>query len=404
MGPPPCCCSRGSRPALARAFSTSGPRPRALPWRGDSDEHDSFRGKAADACNRPSFSRRRALRCRVLGRCDQVHLQQLGGMSHGVPLRHGHRDGRGHVQVRQRRGPAEDPDGERDQVPPREGPERGRHRPDHHLGRRRRGHLDPRLRRGAPGGEAGQQRRRRVAGPRGRVRAAGPGPGGRRPGFTSRPGRQRPFDPPDRLQTADRAELPREGRRRERESDPAVWIPGLTEIPASSPVVNTIASPAAYNGLASIDGVSAATTPPAQPTATGALGWEQISRAATDTNAGFAPSPRTGMAVALTGDGVYVGGNYYPYVAYGGADGAGAPADSTPTVHAFNPDGLGWTSVQTNTQTSSPGPFPSNFASFGLASAAQLATISRGGTALAPGGSYNCMTGSCSSINYNLNL
>jgi len=186
--------------------------------------------------------------------------------------------------------------------------------------------------------------------------------------------------------------------------DPAVWIPGLTEIPASSPVVNTIASPAAYNGLASIDGVSAATTPPAQPTATGALGWEQISRAATDTNAGFAPSPRTGMAVALTGDGVYVGGNYYPYVAYGGADGAGAPADSTPTVHAFNPDGLGWTSVQTNTQTSSPGPFPSNFASFGLASAAQLATISRGGTALAPGGSYNCMTGSCSSINYNLNL
>ncbi len=184
--------------------------------------------------------------------------------------------------------------------------------------------------------------------------------------------------------------------------DPGVWIPGLTEIPASSPIVNTIASPAAYNGLASIDGVSAATTPPAQPSATGALGWEQISRAATDTNAGFAPSPRSGMAVAQLG--ISVGGDYYPFVAYGGADGMGAPADSTPTVHAFTPDGLGWTSVQTNTQTSSPGPFPSNFASFGLASATQLATIARGGTALAPGGFFNCTSGSCNGINYNLNL
>jgi len=184
--------------------------------------------------------------------------------------------------------------------------------------------------------------------------------------------------------------------------DPGVWIPGLTEIPASSPVVNTIASPAAYNGLASIDGVSAATTPPAQPSATGALGWEQISSAATDTSAGFAPSARSGMAVAQLG--ISVGGDYYPFVAYGGADGAGAPADSTPTVHAFNPNGIGWTSVQTNTQTSSPGPFPSNFASFGLASAAQLATIARSGTALAPTNSFNCTSGSCNGINYNLNL
>jgi hypothetical protein len=184
--------------------------------------------------------------------------------------------------------------------------------------------------------------------------------------------------------------------------DPGVWIPGLTEIPASSPVVKNIVSPAAYNGLASIDGVSASTTPPAQPSATGALGWEQLSSAATDTNAGFAPSARTGMAVAQLG--ISVAGDYYPFMAYGGADGTGAPADSTPTIHAFNPDGIGWTSVQTNTQTSSPGPFPSNYIPYGLATAGQLATISRAGTALAPGGSYNCTSGACNGINYNLNV
>ena len=60
--------------------------------------------------------------------------------------------------------------------------------------------------------------------------------------------------------------------------------------------------------------------------------------------------------------------------------------------------------MATNTQTSSPGPFPSNFTSFGLASAAQLATISRSGTALAPVASYNCTTGACNGINYNLNV
>jgi hypothetical protein len=159
-----------------------------------------------------------------------------------------------------------------------------------------------------------------------------------------------------------------------------------------------------------VDGILSSTTAPAQPRATGAIGWEQIASAATDTNSGFVPSARNGMAVADIGNGMtIIGARSYPILAFGGLDASGAPADSTPTVYAFDPDNVfaglsGWATVETNTQLSTPGPFPSNGAPFGLASPVQLATISKAGSTLAPGGSYNCTTGACAGINYALNL
>src|SRR6266436_1068620 len=122
--------------------------------------------------------------------------------------------------------------------------------------------------------------------------------------------------------------------------EPSGWIQGLTELPVSSAVRNNVASPAAYNGLVAVDGVMSVTTPPAPPSASGAIGWEQISSADTDTNSGFVPSARTGMAVAQTGDGITIGGRNYPLLAYGGLDASGAAADSTPTVYAFDPDNV----------------------------------------------------------------
>src|SRR5216683_2978203 len=191
---------------------------------------------------------------------------------------------------------------------------------------------------------------------------------------------------------------------------PATWISaGLTEIPASSPVTNGVASPAAYNGLSSIDGIVSATAVPPQPTATGPIGWERIAIAPTAANAAVAPSPRTDMSVAPVG--VSVGNTSYQYVLYGGVDATGAIADpgSAPTIWAFNPPtflngttAVGWTTVPTVTSTTSPGPFPSSNFNFGLATATQLATISRAGAALGPGGSFNCISGNCNGVNYNM--
>jgi hypothetical protein len=188
--------------------------------------------------------------------------------------------------------------------------------------------------------------------------------------------------------------------------DPAAWIAaGLTEIPASSPVNNGLVTPAAYNGISSFDGIVSVTAAPPQPTTTGPIGWERITIAPTASNPVTAPSPRTDMAVVQTG--ISVGSNFYPFIAFGGLDATGAAADpgSTPTIWAFNPNGgVGWTTVPTVTSTTSPGPFPSNFTSFGLATTTQLATISRSGAALAAAGSYNCTSGSCIGINYNMSF
>jgi hypothetical protein len=189
--------------------------------------------------------------------------------------------------------------------------------------------------------------------------------------------------------------------------DPATWVADLTELPTTSPVTNGVVSPAAYNGLASIDGVVSVTATAPQPTAAGPIGWEQISIAPTAASSVVAgPSPRTDMAVARLGISVPAGS--YQFIAYGGLDASGAPADpgTAPTIWAFNPNPnpVGWATVPTTTSTSAPGPFPSNFASFGLASAGQLATISRSGVALAPGGFFNCTTGACNGINYSMSF
>jgi len=138
---------------------------------------------------------------------------------------------------------------------------------------------------------------------------------------------------------------------------PVGWIGTLTEVAQSSPVTNNMASPAAYNGLASFDGVSSNTAVPAQPTPT-VLGWEQLANAPTAVFTGLEPSPRSGAAIAQLS--VTVSGNNYQYIAYGGVDGAGALADSSPTIYAFNPNGIGWTTVPTNVSTSSS-PYPTRF-------------------------------------------
>lgn len=188
--------------------------------------------------------------------------------------------------------------------------------------------------------------------------------------------------------------------------DPATWTAGLTEIPASSTITNNLATPAAYNGLASIDGIASVTAVAPQPTASGPIGWERITFAPTVANPAVTPSPRTDMAVAPFG--ISAPNGFYNFIAYGGLDASGAPADSgtAPTIWGFNSNSnpAGWTTVPTNTSTAAPGPFPSNFTSFGLATNPQLATISRAGAALVPGGSFNCTTGACNGINYNLSF
>lgn len=165
---------------------------------------------------------------------------------------------------------------------------------------------------------------------------------------------------------------------------PTDWIATLTEIPATSPVTNSVASPAAYNGLASIDGVYSNTTVAPQPVAT-TLGWEQIAQAPTAVATGLQPSPRSGAAIAQLG--ISVGGNSYSYIAYGGIDGAGAVADTSPTIYAFSQyNGIGWATVPTNVSTTSS-PFPSRFMSFGVDNPITRAGAAMGGTfAYSPGG------------------
>ncbi|HYV67324.1 MAG TPA: hypothetical protein VE964_13865 [Myxococcales bacterium] len=186
--------------------------------------------------------------------------------------------------------------------------------------------------------------------------------------------------------------------------DPAVWTAGLTEIPASSPLVNGFVTPAAYNGLAAIDGISVATAFAPQPTANGPIGWERISFAPNATDPTFSgPSPRTDMAVGQISIGAPSG--FYQFVAYGGLDSTGAVADpgSTPTIWAFNPNQnpIGWTTVPTVTSNTTS-PFPSNFASNGLPITSP--NISRAGVALGFGNSFNCTTGACSGTNYNFSF
>jgi hypothetical protein len=180
--------------------------------------------------------------------------------------------------------------------------------------------------------------------------------------------------------------------------DPAAWInAGLTELPASSPITNNLATPAAYNGLSSIDGISSVTALPPQPIVDGPVGWERITSAATATAAGLEPSPRSGAAIAASFFGLQVGNTSYNYILYGGLDAGGALADATPTIYAFSQNtGAGWTTVPINVSTSAS-PFPSRFFSsaFGVD-----APVTRANASMGPAASFAPGTVGATNLNY----